>query len=47
MLVLKGILLVFLGVIGGLPTIGIVGGLIGTIIYKFYRKSKYHISLFD
>lgn len=47
MIILKFVLLLALGLIGGIPTIGIIGGLIGTIIYKFYRKAKYNISLFD
>lgn len=47
MLAVKALLLIFLGIVGGIPTIAIVGGFIGTIAYKCYRKVKYNISMFD
>ncbi len=41
-------ILVFIGgVTGALSTLYIVVSLFAVIFYKFYRKAKYHASLYD
>lgn len=44
---IKVIVMIIGGGLGVVTSVGIVAGIIGTIIYKFYRKARYHISLYD
>ncbi|SKA64139.1 hypothetical protein SAMN02745111_00906 [Eubacterium uniforme] len=37
----------FMAIVGGGSSIAVILGIIGTIIYKFYRKIKYGKSLYD
>ncbi|SKA72287.1 hypothetical protein SAMN02745111_02323 [Eubacterium uniforme] len=41
------IVVIIMAIFGGLSSIAVVLGIIGTLIYKIYRKVKYGISLFD
>ncbi len=41
------LLIIFGGSVGILSTIYILISLFGTIIYKIFRKIKYHASLYD
>jgi hypothetical protein len=40
-------MIAFSVLVGGGSTLGIIVMLFGTIIYKFYRKIKYGMSLYD
>lgn len=41
------IIIIIGGAAGAFSSLYIVFSLIGTICYKIYRKTKYHISLYD
>lgn len=45
--IIKLIIIIIGGGLGVLTSVAIVAGIIGTIIYKIYRKCRYHISLYD
>lgn len=46
-LIAKILVMVLGGGLGVVTSIAIIAGMIGTIIYKIYRKCRYHISLYD
>ena len=46
-LLLKIILVAFIGIVGLLPCIYMVISMPAVIIWKIYRKFKYHLSIWD
>ncbi len=39
--------IIFMAVIGGLPTLYMVVSMPVILVWKIYRKFKYHISIYD
>ena len=46
-LLLKILLVIFIAIVGGLPCLYMAIGMPAVLIWKIYRKFKYHISFWD
>lgn len=45
--ILMWIIIIIGGILGIAVTVGTVIGMIGVIVYKIYRKVRYHIPLYN